>query len=72
MANRRHGKGRHFYTNGDVWEGDWEYDKKTGKGVYWRGEAKITVDGINSSWVDDKLTGKIEERGPDFVFVGSY
>ncbi|KAG2374572.1 hypothetical protein C9374_010591 [Naegleria lovaniensis] len=37
---RRHGNGSFTYSNGDVYEGHWENDKKHGKGVYYFGSLK--------------------------------
>jgi hypothetical protein len=33
MGTLRHGKGRCFFSNGEVYEGDWKNDKRSGNGT---------------------------------------
>ena len=41
--DERSGDGTYYYINGDVYEGQWKYNKKHGKGVYTCASTKLKV-----------------------------
>ncbi|NPV91540.1 MAG: hypothetical protein HPY50_12290 [Firmicutes bacterium] len=49
-----HGWGKMTYTNGDIYEGDFEYGKREGLGSYW---ARLDDD-YHGQWKDDKRHGR--------------
>lgn len=54
LANRKHGKGRQFYQNGDSYYGHWANGQKNGNGIMWYNDPiKMYV----GEWKDDKYDG---------------
>ena len=49
----RHGQGRHCCSNGDAYEGGWQYDKRHGRGI------ATFVRGVKyeGQWKDDMAHG---------------
>lgn len=52
--NRRDGFGRMMFANGDVYEGDWQYNKKNGKGLYYYYHVETVYDG---NWIQNMKEG---------------
>lgn len=50
----RHGKGKFFYQDGGLYDGEWKFNKMHGKGVLYYGSGKVAYDG---DWVEDKFDG---------------
>lgn len=50
VAGRKHGHGRKVFANGDVYEGQWQHDVRTGQGRY--------VFGAQSPWAGDVYEGQ--------------
>ena len=49
MNGKFEGKGKYYYSNGDMYDGEWSNDKKNGMGKY------VLNDGseIEGEWKDD-------------------
>jgi len=68
VDNRKHGKGKVTYANGDFYEGDWVNDKYHGFGL-------LSKDGntFEGNWVDGKLHGFGRYAFPDgSVYEGDF
>jgi MORN repeat len=63
----KHGFGKYFFENGDIYEGTWKNDAKHGVGTYKYKEAQIM---IRATWVDGSLKGPIEVFYPNFRYHG--
>lgn len=50
----RHGRGKHTCSNGDVYEGQWSYDKRQGQGRLVVAATGFTYEG---DWKDDVASG---------------
>ncbi|KAF0974074.1 hypothetical protein FDP41_006684 [Naegleria fowleri] len=53
---KRDGHGSFTYSNGDVFEGHWEKDKKHGKGMYYFGSLKSGTN-FKGEWIEGKKHG---------------
>ena len=47
--NKKNGKGKYIFQNGDKYIGDWEDDNKTGYGIYHFGTGKWDGDRLVSN-----------------------
>jgi antitoxin component YwqK of YwqJK toxin-antitoxin module len=50
----RHGRGKFYYTDGGLYDGEWKTNKMSGQGKLFYQSGKIAYDG---AWSDDKFTG---------------
>lgn len=50
----RHGKGKFFYQDGGLYDGDWRFNQMTGHGKLYYQSGKIAYDGL---WNCDKFAG---------------
>ena len=48
------GKGTYFYKNGDVYEGEWQLDRREGMGKMIYANGKIE----EGKWMKDEFVGK--------------
>ena len=55
MNKKRHGKGKFIYSDGGVYEGDWNEGKMHGYGVLYYGDRSIAYEG---EWKEDKFEGR--------------
>lgn len=59
LAGRKHGHGRKVFANGDVYEGQWQYDVRTGHGRYVFGaQSPWAADVYEGQWQADKMHGQ--------------
>ncbi len=71
LKMQRHGsKGRMFYSNGDIYEGEWKLNKREGQGKMHIEAEKATIIGTFSN--DQVVTGKLTDHvGNVFMCVNS-
>jgi len=50
----RHGKGRFYYSEGGLYDGQWYANKMQGKGTLYYSSGKIAYEG---DWIADKFEG---------------
>lgn len=55
INDMKEGKGQYYYLNGDIYDGEWKYDKKHGYGVYTFLDKGSKYEG---TWKEDKMDGK--------------
>lgn len=63
---QRNATGIHYYSNGDFYDGEWQNDKRSGKGRI------VGADGskLNGHFFDDKADGNVEfEDGKGNIFT---
>ena len=48
---QKHGPGKIMYSNGEVFEGEFKFDKMNGKGKFRRGNGEV-IEGV---WIDGRL-----------------
>ena len=60
MNDKRHGKGRCVYANGDVYEGDFVNDKRHGKGKYIYADGRVEDGWSENGYFKDGVTYNIE------------
>lgn len=54
LNDMRHGKGKFFYLDGGLYDGDWKYNKMDGQGSLYYQSGKLAYEG---GWQDDKFQG---------------
>ncbi len=59
MQGQRDGSGKHYYSNGDLYEGQWYNDKRNGKGKLSFGEKGSFVGTFRD---DEAYDGKLIDR----------
>ena len=59
LGNLRHGRGIHTCSNGDIYDGQWAYDKRHGTGKF------VAARGIcyEGEWKEDRAHGWVGLRG---------
>ena len=55
FLGKRHGKGKYYYNEGYVYDGDWDQDQMTGYGVLWLTEDFIWYEG---EWLNNSFHGR--------------
>jgi hypothetical protein len=68
---KKHGEGKYIYPNGDIYEGGWHNNQKSGFGMYIYEELKCIYNGL---WLNDKKNGEgiISYKDLDGEFVGIF
>ena len=60
MKNKRDGRGKYYYKNGDIYEGDWKMNKREGKGKFYVKESDVIIEG---DFVKDEVkNGKLTDN----------
>ena len=55
-ATMRHGTGIHYYLNWDFYDGEWQQDKRVGRGRIFHKDGSKLIGGFT----DDRLEGSVE------------
>ena len=45
MNHKKSGKGKLYYANGDLYEGEWVFGKREGKGKFYIKSEDLTIEG---------------------------
>jgi len=68
---QRHGNGGFVFDNGDMYSGNWRYDKRYGQGTY----TYANRDKYVGEWKDGKMHGQgtyTQASGQKYVYVGEW
>ena len=57
--NMRHGKGKFFYQDGGMYDGDWVYNKMTGFGRLYYQSGRIAYEG---NWLGGELFASFDKK----------
>ncbi|OMJ73566.1 hypothetical protein SteCoe_27731 [Stentor coeruleus] len=69
FENHHHGQGVYIWKNGDIYEGYWKFDDKSGKGKFIKKDLGVILEGY---WKDDKMYGKGQKIDKNGRYEGDF
>lgn len=72
LTKKRHGKGKMTYLNGEIYEGEWENDVRSGEGELYKPKLNGKAYSYLGTWQNGLLNGKGRYKNSDTEYEGDF